>query len=262
MLLKLSSCGLMTPESRENPFRLRWLLPKAMRENIDTKTVQADFDRIAFLSDKSSDERWGHNNHYHRFLLEQIPAHCIHALDIGCGTGEFARLLAHRADHVLALDLSPHTIHLARERSAHFTNIDFEAADVLMQTFSPGKFDFIVSIATLHHMPMEVILPKMKEALASEGTLVVLDLYQTCPSDLFVDLVAVLANVAMQRIKNGHQPTTSPEARDAMQDHLAHDSYLTLSQVHQICKAILPDAKVKRHLFWRYSLVWKNTTKV
>src|SRR5437868_4726022 len=59
---------------------------KAMKELIDTVTVQADFDRIALLSKQDADEGWNHNNHYHRFLLEQVPACCAYALDIGCGT--------------------------------------------------------------------------------------------------------------------------------------------------------------------------------
>ena len=113
-----------------------------MKEHIDTATVQADFDRIALLSKQDADEGWNHNNHYHRFLLEQVPACCADALDIGCGTGQFARLLASRAEHVLALDLSPQMIRLARERSTGFVSIDFEAADALSWTFSPEQFDF------------------------------------------------------------------------------------------------------------------------
>ena len=70
----------------------------------------------------------------------------------------FARLLAQKAEHVLALDLSPQMISLARERSKQFTNIDFQVADVLPLEFSSGQFDCVASIATLHHLPMEDIL--------------------------------------------------------------------------------------------------------
>jgi len=147
-------------------------------------------------------------------------------------------------------------IRLARERSTGFATIDFEAGDVLAWTFSPEQFDFIVSIAALHHMPMEAILAKMKEALAKGGTLAVLDLYKARFSDLFVNLAAIPANVFMLRVKKGHRPAASAEARAAMEEHGAHDSYLTLSQVHQMCQALLPGASVRRHLFWRYSIVW------
>ena len=78
-----------------------------------TSTIRADFDRIALISQ----EGWNHNTHYHGFLLRQIPARLDEALDLGCGTGRFARLLAQRAERVLGLDLSPQMIRVARERS-------------------------------------------------------------------------------------------------------------------------------------------------
>jgi ribosomal protein L11 methylase PrmA len=51
-----------------------------------TQKIRSDFDRIA-LSDQAG---WNHNNHYHRFLIKQLPIHCKTALDIGCGTGDFS----------------------------------------------------------------------------------------------------------------------------------------------------------------------------
>jgi ubiquinone/menaquinone biosynthesis C-methylase UbiE len=36
------------------------------------------------------------NDHYRPLLLKQVPSGARTALDIGCGTGQFARLLAGR----------------------------------------------------------------------------------------------------------------------------------------------------------------------
>ena len=66
-------------------------------------SIEADFDRLAQLDD----EGWTANNHYHKFLLEHVPHKCENALEIGCGTGAFARLLARCCKRVIALDLSP-----------------------------------------------------------------------------------------------------------------------------------------------------------
>jgi 2-polyprenyl-3-methyl-5-hydroxy-6-metoxy-1,4-benzoquinol methylase len=228
-----------------------------MREHVDTAITQADFDRIAMHSSK--DEGWNHNNHYHRFLLGQMPAHCEHALEIGCGAGTFARLMAQHAVHVLALDLSSVMIQQAREHSVGIPNIDFEVDDVLSRPFNSGQFDYIASIATLHHIPMEAVLNKMKEALVPGGTLVVLDIYQSRLVDLFMIAAALPANLFMQWRYNRHRPRRSPEARIAWAQHAAHDTYLTLAQVRHICRMILPGARVRRHLFWRYSIVWQKT---
>jgi ubiquinone/menaquinone biosynthesis C-methylase UbiE len=59
-------------------------------------TFQSDFDRIALVSPEGE----LHNEHYHKFLLKQLPEHCDHVLEIGCGTGTFARALAARSNHV------------------------------------------------------------------------------------------------------------------------------------------------------------------
>ncbi len=65
-------------------------------------SAEADFDRLAQLDD----EGWTANNHYHDFLLKHVPHDCENTLEIGCGTGAFARLLAKRCKRVIALDLS------------------------------------------------------------------------------------------------------------------------------------------------------------
>jgi ubiquinone/menaquinone biosynthesis C-methylase UbiE len=61
--------------------------------------IRTDFDRIA-LHDQ---EGWDHNNHYHRFLLNQLPSQRQSALDIGCGTSEFSRLLSKGFEKVIAI---------------------------------------------------------------------------------------------------------------------------------------------------------------
>src|SRR5260370_42043107 len=121
-----------------------------MKGDVALSITQSGFDRLALLSG----EEGAHTSHYHSFLLQHVPPRCSNALELGCGTGTFARLLAERAEHVLALDLSPQMIRLAQERSGHLSNIDFQVADVLMWEFPPEQFDCIVSIATLHHLPV------------------------------------------------------------------------------------------------------------
>ena len=222
-----------------------------MKESYDAATVQADFDRLAPFST----EQWDHNSHYHRFLVRHLPAHCRTALEIGCGTGAFARLLAQRVEHVLALDLSPEMIRLAKERSMAYPTIEFQMADILTSPFSPEQFDAIVSIATLHHLPMEKLLVRLKEALAPGGVLIVLDLYQPRLLDLPLNLIAIPVNLLLKYVRTGY--LKEPAAvREAWAEHGQRDVYLTIPQVRALCKATLPGAQVKRHLFWRYSLVW------
>mgnify|MGYP000952277805 CR=1 FL=1 len=129
---------------------------------ISAERVRRDFDRIAHLQGEGS---WDHNSHYHRFLLGRLPRRIGRALEVGCGTGSFARLLAERAEAVLGLDLSPEMIAIARERSARLPNVEFLVADALSWEYPSEEFDCVASIATLHHLPLKPMLERFRAAL-------------------------------------------------------------------------------------------------
>ena len=218
------------------------------------ESIQSDFDRIALLAS----DNWNHNAHYHKFLLRHIPAQCRHILEIGCGTGTFSRLLAGRADRVLAIDLSPQMIRLARASSQLYPNIDFATGDVMTHHLPDNQFDCIATLTTIHHLPIESILRKIRKALQPGGVFVCLDLYQRSTfKDWLVDSVAYPASLFLRLIKTG-KPKPSREVREAYAAHGKTDRYLTLPQIEQICAGLLPGAQVARHLFWRYSIIWKK----
>jgi ubiquinone/menaquinone biosynthesis C-methylase UbiE len=218
-------------------------------------TVQADFDRIALVSQGG----WDHNRHYHSFLLRQMPASCEAALDVGCGTGAFSRLLAERSERVVALDLSPRMIEIAKERSKRYSNIEFQVADATRWAFPAGEFDCVACVATLHHLPMEETLLKMREALRIGGTLAVLDLYQSAGlRDVLAGIVAAPVSRALRVIKTGRLREPR-QVRKAWAVHGANDTYPTLEEVRQVCRRALPGAEVRRHLLWRYSIIWRKT---
>lgn len=223
--------------------------------------IRSDFDRLALLDD----DGWTHNNHYHNFLLRHVPDKCENALEIGCGTGALARLLAQRVKNVVALDLSTEMIRVARSRSAHFSNVDFQVADAEAWDFPVEKFDCVTSFATLHHLPLRPILMKMKDSLKPGGVLIVLDLFEPERNlfklagwrDASLNLVAMGVSIALRLIHNGRlQPPR--EVRAAWEEHGTHDSYPTMTEVETLCAELFPGARLKRHLLWRYSIVWKK----
>jgi ubiquinone/menaquinone biosynthesis C-methylase UbiE len=195
-------------------------------------------------------------------------------LEIGCGTGGFARRLAERSQHVLALDLSGEMIRIAREQSAQFPNIEFQLADVRDVPFPIASFDCIATIATLHHLPFPEMLLKMKTALKPGGVLLVLDLFEPARisdslvpsssdslvaglSDYLLNLLAIPVSVSLRLLHHGRL-LPRREVRDAWSAHERHDSYPTITGVHALCDEILPGAKIKKHLLWRYSIIWKK----
>src|SRR5690606_6787921 len=99
---------------------------------------RADFDRIASHAPADSLEPAA------RRLLAQVPLRS-RVLEIGCGTGQFARELAtRRGARVTAIDLAPRMIDVARVRTRDSLGIDFRVADFL--ELSPRGFDVAVAI--------------------------------------------------------------------------------------------------------------------
>jgi 2-polyprenyl-3-methyl-5-hydroxy-6-metoxy-1,4-benzoquinol methylase len=179
------------------------------------------------------------------------------ALDVGCGTGDLSRLLAARADRVRALDLSANMIRVAKGRCASSPNIDFEIADVMTCALEPASFDCIASIATLHHLPMQPVLERLRDALRPGGVLMVLDLFTPASvADRLAWAASYPLNVLI-RLRHGYRPP-SRDARKVWNEHGRRDVYPRLRDVRALCAAYLPGADVRRHLLWRYSIVWRK----
>jgi ubiquinone/menaquinone biosynthesis C-methylase UbiE len=220
--------------------------------NASTLQIREEFDRIALLTERHG----GASDVYRYYLIRQLPPHYENALEIGCGTGEFTRLLAARARSVVALDLSSQMIRLAGSRSADYPNIEYVVGDVMRLALPAGRFDCIVSIATLHHLPLEEALLKMKDALKPNGVLIIHDL--VADVGLVESLRSALAypvSVARRFWKTGRMRAPR-EVREAWAEHGKGEVYLTPDEVRGMCERYLPDARIKRHLLWRYTVVW------
>src|SRR5690348_11165812 len=141
--------------------------------NESTPRIREEFDRIALLTEQHGGGRAG--GVYFDYLMRHVPPGVENALEVGCGGGEFTRLLASRARSVIALDLSPEMIRLAKAYSSNYKNIEYRLCDVMQTSLPDAGFDCVVSIATLHHLPLEQALQKMKDALKPGGTLIIND---------------------------------------------------------------------------------------
>ena len=217
-------------------------------------SVEVDFDRLALLDE----EGWTANNHYHSSLLKFVPENCEEALEVGCGTGAFARELARRCRRVVGLDLSAEMIRVARSRSTQFDNLEFELADAMTWSFPQSHFDFICSIATLHHLEQRELFVKMRDALTPGGVLVVLDLVESNGLvERMLDVIALGVSGGL-RLMHNRRLKSPPEVRKAWEQHGKHDHYSTINQMRALAGEILPGSNVNRCLLWRYVLVYRK----
>jgi SAM-dependent methyltransferase len=79
--------------------------------------------------------------------------HFRRALDLGCGLGLLAQLLAPQVDELLGLDIADAAIELARQRAAHLPNLRFEQADILgLPKTLDRSFDLVLLADTLYYL--------------------------------------------------------------------------------------------------------------
>jgi magnesium-protoporphyrin O-methyltransferase len=93
-------------------------------------------------------------------LLDWLPADMSgrRLLDAGCGTGALAVEAARRGAHVVAIDLSPTLVDLARERAPRDLSgvVEFHVGDMLDPAL--GEFDHVVAMDSLIHYPANDIV--------------------------------------------------------------------------------------------------------
>jgi SAM-dependent methyltransferase len=90
-------------------------------------------------------------------------------LEVGCGMGNFAERVARDTSaEVVATDLSPRMVELARERG-----LDARVADVQELPFDDGEFDCAVANAMLYHVEdLDRALSELARVLEPSGRLV------------------------------------------------------------------------------------------
>ncbi|QGV77587.1 class I SAM-dependent methyltransferase [Streptomyces ficellus] len=204
-----------------------------------------------------------HNDHYHRLLLRQVPRNCEAALDVGCGTGRFARRLADLGMEVDAIDPSEEAIAEARALSARMTggrSPRFQHADVTGVELPKAHYGFISCLASIHHMPFDTVTA-LREALAPGGVLVILGCYpERTRLDWAWSLSAVPVNaVARLAVAVGERLRSVPAAtsREGVKAPVRQPA-MPLAEIRQEAAALLPGCTTRRLLFWRYLLVFHH----
>jgi SAM-dependent methyltransferase len=196
---------------------------------------------------------WSHNDHYGPWVARQVAAsEARHVLDVGCGMGNLVARLRRRATTVTGLEPHPTTARAAAERFA-----DDPAVTIVQANFArrdpQRRWDAITLVAVLHHLPLVPTLRELRGCLVPGGRLVVVGCYrEDGPVNLLGDLPAILANPVMGLVKH-------PAPADALPLHMTAptaEPKETLADIRAAVARELPGARIRRRLFWRYTLVY------
>jgi SAM-dependent methyltransferase len=135
-------------------------------------TTRPLFDPIARLYEQYAEI----NDEVYRPYLERVlPDHAGRGVDLGCGSGRFTGLLARRCEHVLAVDISPAEIAIARAKRG-YRNVEYRVASLLDVS---ERFDLVLSVNTLFHLFREheagPVLRHVRSLVAPGGWAVIVD---------------------------------------------------------------------------------------
>lgn len=86
------------------------------------------------------------------FPWPDLPARAV-GLDVGCGSGRWAALVAPRVGTLHCLDASPEALAVAKHLLRDNTNVQFHNASVAAIPIPDSSLDFAYSLGVLHHVP-------------------------------------------------------------------------------------------------------------
>lgn len=148
--------------------------PDAKRRHVRRlfTTIADRYDLITRLLSYGQDRRWKR-----RVVdLAQVVAG-ERALDLACGTGDLAFLLAARGAEVVGLDLTPRMVQIARAKAAAgSTRLGWTVGDMTALPYRRGTFTLVTTSYGLRNVPdLDLAIDEAARVLATGGRLVSLD---------------------------------------------------------------------------------------
>ena len=191
---------------------------------------------------------WNHNAAYHPWLVHIAGRHRGNVLDVGCGEGLLAQRLAAVSKTVIALDRDPAAIDRAAARLAPVANAATQLVD--FPDYEPGqrRFDMITFVASIHHTDMSLALRKARALLAPGGEIAVVGL---SANKSLTDWawagacmpVALIGSRLHRETRNIGVPVSDPRQ--------------SLAEIRAIAGDVLPNAWIRRGVYYRYRLRWR-----
>ncbi len=154
------------------PLRTAFVTPDHKRRFVRSvfATIADRYDLITVLLSYGQDRRWKA-----RLVALAQPRRGARVLDLACGTGDIAYLLANRGASVTGLDVTHRMLELA-SRKASTARAAFTAGDMMALPFAEATFDLVTVGYGLRNVPeLEPAIREIQRVLRPGGRVVSLD---------------------------------------------------------------------------------------
>jgi SAM-dependent methyltransferase len=206
---------------------------------------------------------WNHNEHFHGWILRNLPARREAAVDIGCGKGVLAGKLAAHFARVTGVDRNDGMAAAASACLLDFPHVSIHRGDFadFSSTSCDGGADLITMVAVLHHLDLDDTLARIPRLLAPGGRLLVVGLARAeSLADLAFDVVSGAVNPVMGMIKHPRAARLQQRTLEEQPVMPMMDPTTTVAEITKAARARLPGCSVRRRLFFRYTLRWEKAT--
>ena len=196
---------------------------------------------------------WSHNDFYAGWVVRQVKSsNARDVLDIGCGTGNLIDRLQTHVERATGIEPDSATARVAAARFAGDGSVVIDQVR-FDQLPPPRQWDAITLVATLHHLPLVDTLRELDRRLRPGGRLIVIGCFRVAsPVDYATGFVASMANLTVGKIKHPHPSDQLPIEMTAP----TATPRESLTEIRRAAAEYLPGARIRRRLFWRYSLVY------
>ena len=129
---------------------------------------------LSFTGERFLPEREGEiwYEHWHRYALARQLSQHRSVLDVACGEGYGAAMLAENAERVIGVDISVDAIRHARSRYGRQANLEFIAASCDRLPFPDTSFDLAISFETIEHIEtQQAFIAELARVLRPDGVL-------------------------------------------------------------------------------------------
>ncbi|MGN6205911.1 class I SAM-dependent methyltransferase [Humibacter sp.] len=193
---------------------------------------------------------WSHNDHFHAWILANIPARRGVALDVGCGRGELLAALSPYFVTVQGNDIDAGMREKATARCTGLSNVTVRGGD---WTDAPGPVDAVTMIAVLHHLDAAAALQHVRRILAPGGRFLAVGLARPVSAvDHLWDLASTVTNPMIGYVKHPWPAAGKPQPAPFP----VRDPTMSFDELKKTVVEVMPGAVMRHHLAFRHTILW------